>query len=154
MDITLYEFLVFGHITAVAAWVGTDMTLQVLNRRIQAAEPHRRIEFLADIEWLGTRWLTPSSFLVVAFGFGLVAEGNWDLGDFWVSAGLAVFIASFIAGAGFLSPETGRISRLAAERPDDDPEVQRRIGRVLLISRIELILLVLVILDMVVKPGL
>jgi hypothetical protein len=34
------------------------------------------------------------------------------------------------------------------------PEVQRRIGRILLISRIELVLLVLIVLDMVLKPGL
>ena len=32
-------------------------------------------------------------------------------------------------------------------------EVQRRISRVLLFARIELVLLILIVLDMVVKPG-
>ena len=39
------------------------------------------------------------------------------------------------------------------ERGAEDPEVQRRIGRVLWISRIELFFLILIVLDMVVKPG-
>ena len=34
-----------------------------------------------------------------------------------------------------------------------DPEVQQRIGRVVMISRIEFFLLVLIVLDMVLKPG-
>jgi hypothetical protein len=36
----------------------------------------------------------------------------------------------------------------------DSPEVQRRIARVVTISRIELVILIAVILDMVLKPGL
>jgi hypothetical protein len=39
-------------------------------------------------------------------------------------------------------------------RPADDPEVQRRIARVLMVSRVELVLLVLIVLDMIAKPGL
>ena len=36
----------------------------------------------------------------------------------------------------------------------DDPEVQARIARVVMISRIELVLLVLIVLDMVAEAGL
>ena len=70
-----------------------------------------------------------------------------------MTAGLIAFLASAITGAGFLGPETGRISKLAGTKGADDPEVQARISRVFLISRIELVLLVLIVLDMVVKPG-
>jgi hypothetical protein len=78
----------------------------------------------------------------------------WEFSQFWVSAGLTVFLASFITGAGFLGPESGRIGRAAQELGAADLGVQRRIRRVLLISRIELLFLILVIFDMVVKPGL
>ncbi|HKG35400.1 MAG TPA: DUF2269 family protein [Solirubrobacterales bacterium] len=154
MDITLYEWLLFGHILMAATWVGGDVMLQVLNLRIRNAPPERAVDFMGDVEWVGTRLLTPSALVLVALGFGMVAEGNWSLGDFWISFALGVFLFSFAVGAGFLGPESGRISRLAAERPADDPEVQRRIQRVVAISRIELVLLILVILDMVVKPWL
>jgi hypothetical protein len=51
-------------------------------------------------------------------------------------------------------PESGRIGKLGEERGPTDPEVQRRIGRILVISRIEFVLLVLIVLVMVLKPGL
>lgn len=154
MDITTYELLLFGHLLFVVAWVGTDIAMQVLSLRVIAAGPDRTAAFLSDVEWLGTRLLTPSALLVVIFGFGLLSELDYSVGDTWIWLALAAFAASFIAGAGFLGPESGRIGNLVAERGADDPEVQARIRRILLVSRIELVILVLVILDMVVKPGL
>ena len=68
--------------------------------------------------------------------------------------GLAVFFAaSFIAGAAFLGPESGRLAKLTAEKGAEDPDVQRRIRRVVMVSRIELVLLIAIVFDMVVKPG-
>ena len=154
MDITLYEFLLFLHITAAAIWVGGATMLQALYFRMRGAEPRRMVEFMGDVETVGTRLFVPTSLLLVVLGFGLAAEGSWNIGEFWLSFAIAVFLASFITGSAFLGPESGRISRLAAERPPDDPEIRSRIGRVLLVSRIELVLLILVILDMVIKPGL
>jgi hypothetical protein len=40
------------------------------------------------------------------------------------------------------------------QRGPEDPEYQRRLSRIFLISRIELLALILVVLDMAVKPGL
>jgi hypothetical protein len=154
VDLTLYELLLWGHLTFVAAWVGGDIMLQVLSFRVLASSGERRIAFTSDVEWLGLRLLIPAAVLVLLFGIGLVADGDWDMGQLWLIAGLAMFLASAAAGAGFLGPETGRISRLAEERRANAPEVKARIERVLLISRIELVLLVLLILDMIAKPGL
>lgn len=152
MDLTLYEVLLWGHLTFVAAWVGGDIMLQVLSFRAFAGPPERAVSFMADVEWLGLRLLTPASVLVLLFGFGVVAKGDWDLGQLWLVAGLGLFLASALTGAAFLGPETGRIARLAETSGPDSPEVQSRIRRVLLISRIELVLLILLILDMIAKP--
>ena len=152
---TYYEFLLFGHLLFVAVWVGTDVSLQLLAMRARHSGPERMITFLRDVEWLGLRVLNPTALLVALFGILLVIESEaWEFSQFWVSAGIAAFLASAITGAGFLGPETGRLGKLAEERPADDPELQRRIARIFLISRIELVILVLVILDMVTKPGL
>jgi uncharacterized membrane protein len=154
MDITLSEFLLFAHITFAALWVGGDAMLQVISMRARAAGPEQTSQFVKDVEWIGSRYITPSALLVVVFGVWLVLEEPvWEFSQFWVSAGLAVFLASFITGAGFLGPESGRIGKLIDERGPEDAEVQRRIGRILVVSRIELFFLILIVFDMVVKPG-
>ena len=155
MDVTHYELLLFAHLLFVAIWVGGDAMLQVFWIRAVAAGPERKVEFMKDVEWIGGRVLTPSALLVAAFGVWLVLDSPaWEFSQFFVSFGLVVFLASFAAGAGFLGPESGRIGRLADERPVDDPQLQARIARVLLISRIELVFLILVIFAMTAKPWL
>ncbi len=82
------------------------------------------------------------------------SSGAYDLGQGWVTFGFIVWLFSFLVGAGYLGPESGRLSTLAEERRPEDTEYQRRIKRIFVVSRIELLLLVLVVLDMTVKPGL
>jgi hypothetical protein len=100
--------------------------------------------------------IIPTSLTLVALGFVLLHEssGGYDLGLGWVAFGFVVWLLSFIAGAGYLGPESGRLSKLVEERGPEDPEYQRRLARVFVVSRIELMLLILVVLDMAVKPGL
>ena len=148
-----YEFLLFGHLLFVITWVGTDIGLQILSLRA-LARPERAVDFLADVEWLGMRFLMPASLLVLVFGILLVNEIGYDFGDVWILLAFAAFLFSFLLGAGFLGPESGRISKLGAERGPADPDVQRRIRRVLWFSRLELLVLIAIVLDMVVKPGL
>jgi uncharacterized membrane protein len=154
MDITLSEFLLFAHITFAALWIGGDSMIQLFALRARAAGPQRMAELMSDVEWIGLRFLNPVGLLTAVFGIWLVLkEPAWEFSQFWVSAGLAVFLASFITGAGFLGPETGRIRALMEANGAEDPEVQSRIRRVFLVSRIELVFLILIVLDMVVKPG-
>jgi hypothetical protein len=155
-EITLYELLLFAHLSFVAIWVGGDVMLQVFYLRSRSASGERRLGFIEDVEWIGGRILTPSALLVVIFGFGLIgeSEGAYELSQTWVWLGLAAFVASFALGAGFLGPESGRIGKLAEERGVDDPEVERRTARLTLLARLELVMLFAVIFDMVVKPGL
>jgi uncharacterized membrane protein len=155
MDVTRYEVLLFAHLLFMALWVGGDAMLQIFAFRALRAGPERMVVLFRDIEWLGARFLTPVSLLVGGFGVWLVLDSPaWKFSQFFVSFGLAVFLASALTGAGFLGPESGRLSKLADERPADDPEVQARIRRILLISRIELVLLILVIFVMTAKPFL
>jgi uncharacterized membrane protein len=150
---TAYEILLFAHLLFVVTWVGTDICMQVLSFRALRGGPERVVQFSADVEWLGTRLLVPASLLVVLFGSLLVNEAGYDFSQTWIILGFAAFAASFVAGAGFLGPESGRIAKLAAGGADD-AEIKARVRRVLLVSRIELVILIAVILDMVVKPGL
>jgi uncharacterized membrane protein len=152
--ITWYEFALFVHILAAVVWVGGGATTQALAFRIiRADDPRRMAGFAKDVEKIGMFVYMPASILVLAFGFVLVSEGNWSY-DFWVVFGLVVWGLSALTGMLFLGPESGRIGKLIDAHGPEHPEVGARIRRILMISRIEFVLLVAVVFDMVVKPFL
>jgi hypothetical protein len=83
----------------------------------------------------------------------VVGGGGWE----WhggLIGGIVVGARSCVTGAGFLGPQAGKIKKLTDERGPADPEVQQRIRRVLFVARIDNLLLLLVVLDMALKPGL
>ncbi len=150
-----YKWWLAFHILLAVIWVGSNTAIQIFVVRALRAGPDRVAYFASEVEWYGTRVLVPTALALVIIGFILlhVSAGAYDLGQGWVLFGFIVWLFSLIAGAGYLGPESGRLSRLVDERGPDDPEYQRRLSRIFVVSRIELVLLILVVLDMAVKPG-
>ncbi|HEY1237196.1 MAG TPA: DUF2269 family protein [Solirubrobacterales bacterium] len=151
-----YKWFLAFHILFAVVWVGSNTAIQIFVIRATRAEPDKLAYLAREIEWYGTRVLIPSALIVVILGFTLLHEssGAYDLGQGWVLFGFIVFLLSFFVGAGYLGPESGRLSKLLDERGPEDPEYQARLKRIFFVSRIELVLLILVVLDMAVKPGL
>jgi uncharacterized membrane protein len=151
-----YKWLLAFHILLAVVWVGSNTAIQILVIRAKRAGGDRIAYLAGEIEWYGTRVLLPTALTLVILGFILLHEssGAYDLGQGWVLFGFLVWVFSTIVGAGYLGPESGRLGKLVEERGPDDPEYQRRLGRIFIVSRIELVLLILAVLDMTVKPGL
>lgn len=149
-----YELVLFVHVLAAIVWIGGASAIQALAimtiGRGDAVEISR---FSGDAEKIGMRVLMPASIIVVLAGGWLVYDGPWTMGTTWISYSLGLYVLSFLTGAGFLGPESGRISKLTAEHGPEHPDVQRRIRRVLLVSRIELVWLVAIVALMVLKPA-
>jgi hypothetical protein len=98
---------------------------------------------------------TPLSFLVLAFGFGLMQNDQAvDAWPFFVVFALAGWAVSSATGLFFLGPEAKRLGRLMPTRPPDDPEIQHRIRRILTILRIDVVLLLAIVFVMTAKPWL
>ena len=150
---TTYDWYLAFHIFAAAIWVGGNFLTQFygLRARRSTSQEHL-VGFTQDVEWVGTRVLVPTSLILLVLGFLLVHERQWEW-HFWLVAALAVWAASFVTGAAFLGPESGRLAKVIDERGVDSPEARARISRIFLVSRIELLFLILVVFDMVLKPG-
>lgn len=152
LAVSTYQWYLMVHVLMAVVWVGGAHAIQLFAARVlKGGDPLRLAAFSRDVEWIGTRVFIPASFLVLVFGFLLVQEADTGY-PFWVVFGLAVFVFTFLSGALFLGPESGRIGKLVDERGAADPEVQRRIKRILVYSRLDLLLLVLVVVAMVIKP--
>jgi uncharacterized membrane protein len=151
--VTTYTVLLSIHILAAVIWVGGAFLTQIYAIRANmAADPPYMVRFLHETEFIGTRLFLPSSLILVATGFGLIADGDWDF-DLWIILALAAWIASVITGAGFLGPESGRIGAIVEREGPSSPAALARIKRIFLVSRIELTILLLIVIDMVIKPG-
>jgi uncharacterized membrane protein len=150
--VSLYQILLFGHITCAMMWVGTGIGMQVLSVRARRGGPERMVEFLDSVHWVGNRLQGPAALLVVVFGILLVVKGDYGF-RLWIGLALAAVVITFLIAAGYMSPETRRVAQLVGERGSTDALVLARIRRLLLVSRIELLILVAVILNMIVKPG-
>jgi hypothetical protein len=114
--------------------------------------PGRAAEFAGEAERIGMRVFMPSSLALLGLGFWLIHEGQWDY-KLWIILALVGFAASFLTGIGFLAPQSKRLHDEIGRLGADAPEVQARIRRVLTVSRIEAVILVLLVFDMVIKPG-
>lgn len=149
-----YEIALFVHVLAAIVWVGGSIVEQALAARaVRADDPLEVARFSSDAEFIGMRVFLPASLLVVLAGGWMVYDGPWELSTTWVWLGLAIYLLSFLTGLGFLGPESGRINALTAEHGVTHPDVQRRIRRIIVVSRIETGWLLAVVALMVFKPD-
>ena len=150
---TWYTFFKSLHVLAAATWVGGALMIQAYAFRIMRSNDARRTaEFAKDTELISMRLFIPATWVLLLAAIGMMVNLHWSWGQNWVVFGLIAWIVSFIVGAGFLGPETGRIGKIIERDGPDSPEAQWRIRRTLLISRAELVVLIAVVVNMVVKP--
>jgi uncharacterized membrane protein len=149
-----YRSLLFVHVLAAVVWVGGVVLAQVLALRILRTRDAARIAgFVKDFEWVGLRLFLPSTIVIAVVGAALVERGDWGWRHGWLLFSIGIWLVSAVTGAGFFGPETGRIGSLIDAEGVESAGGQRRIRRLLILSRIEAVLLVAVLFSMVAKPG-
>jgi uncharacterized membrane protein len=151
-----YEVMKTIHVLAAVVWVGGGFTTQVYAARIRSQkDPVKLASFAKDIEWVGMRVYTPAALIVLLLGIGMVLEssGSPEFSDLWIILGLVGIAISVIVGATYLGPTSGKLGTLIVERGPEDAEAQQTLARILAISRVDLLILLLIVVDMVVKPG-
>lgn len=150
---TLYELLLFVHVTAAIVWVGGNVTFQFVgSRALASGEPVRIAALGNDAEWVGLRVYTPAALIVVLAGVAMVLEGDVGFSRGWVIAGIAGFAYSFLAGSFYNGPRSRKVAEAIEAGRAGTPEVDDAIRRLLLSSRIELIVLLFVVFNMAAKP--
>jgi hypothetical protein len=145
------EFLLLGHILFAIIWIGSQITTQVLAVRVRKS-PERTLEFLKDIDWLGNRLQGPSAVLTLIFGILLVIVVEWPFA-LWTALGLIGWVAVMAVAGGYLVPQTRKLIALAGQHGIEAPDVQAKLKTVLNVTKVATVLLILIVLDMIAKPG-
>ena len=149
---TWYSFLLFVHVAMAVIWVGGGLMMQFFGiRAAMSGDPSRFATLGADIKWIADRVFIPASLLGFVSGILLVVESDfYGFGDDWIVIGLALYATTFLAGILVLGPEAARVGKLTAA---GSPEAGPRMLRLLLLSRLDLVVLFAMIYDMTVKPD-
>jgi hypothetical protein len=133
---TWYTFFKSVHVVAAALWVGGAAMIQALALRIvRTGDARRQADFAKDTEIVGMRLFIPTTWILLLAGIAMMINLDWSWGQNWI-----------------VGPEGGRIAAVIEREGPASPEVQARIRRILTVSRCELVILVTVIVNMVVKP--
>ena len=149
----LYEWMLALHILMAITWVGGGITGQILVSRMRNSDGPRMVKTAADLEWIGMHVYLPASLVLLAAGIVMVIEGQWGFTTPWVLIGLIGFGATVVTGAAFLGPQIKKVHALVEQRGPEDADVQRQMARLFVLSRIDLAVLILVVIDMAVKPS-
>ncbi|HJR44003.1 MAG TPA: DUF2269 family protein [Actinomycetota bacterium] len=151
---TLYELFKIIHILAASAWVGGALLTQIQAARALKAGGADLEHFMWEQQKVGPKFFAPMSLIVVIAGVVMVVDSGWNFSDLWIVIGIAAFVATFITGMFVLKPRVeGIVELLQGGKSPSDPDVQPKIANLIATARIDLVVLFIVVIDMVIKPG-
>jgi uncharacterized membrane protein len=159
--VTTYNFSVFLHVTAVVVGFGATFAEAITFPVAMNLSP-RHLPYVHRLQLAINQWLTtPALVVVLLTGFYQASDGDWELGDFWLSGSIAiVLILGGLLGAYFI-PEDRRLAamverELEASAGGDvelSQEYLRRARREGIVGALTGLLIVAAIFLMVTKPG-
>lgn len=161
LAITGYEFSVFIHITAVVVGFGATFAESVLFPVAMRMSP-RNLPYVHRLQrTINQFFALPALVIVFATGMYQVSEGDWDFGDIWISASLAIVLAIGLLNVAYFIPADRRLEPMVErevaaagsgeiELSEEYQAAARREG---MAGALTGVLLIVAIFLMVVKPG-
>jgi uncharacterized membrane protein len=151
----LYEFLLTIHILAAVIWVGGGITIHILGRRVLRRGDNTEIyEFSKEINTVAMRLYAPTSLILLVAGILLVNEAGYEFSQLWITLAFIGWGFSFLVGVGYYGPQDKKLQALVVADGPTAPGVVANVRQALMVNSIEILILVLVVVDMTVKPGL
>lgn len=154
-DASTTWFAVFKliHVGVAVFWVGGGVLLAALALRAERSDDPEELATIArQATFVGEKLFAPAGGIVLAMGITLVINQHIGFGTTWVDIGLAGWALSFVTGIAVLAPRARRLVALFDTVGAAAPETQAAIRQILLISRVDVAVLVVVVADMLMKP--
>jgi hypothetical protein len=151
--VSWYELLLTLHILAAALWFGSGIAITVFSLRLLAVEPGAFGAFSAASGWWAARAHPAAALVILLAGIGMVIDADLSFGELWIVLALIGWLALSAVGGALINPAGKRLTE-AYERSGGvlTDDVRPHASRLLTVIRIETVVLILVITDMVVKP--
>lgn len=149
----MYQLLLFAHILSAVIWVGGAFAIQALAFLVSRSNDPMELPRLGrNLEIIGSRVFMPAAIVLFVAGV-LMTIQHWSFGDTWIAISVFLFLLSALAGALYLGPRAKRAAALFDAEGPSSAEARRLIGRLFVVSRLELVSFAVIIGLMVFKPG-
>lgn len=147
-----YELLLSLHILAMATWFGSSLAITAMGFMSLKTGPESFGTFmLPATKWAGKAHPAAGVVLLLT-GFAMVADADYSFDAWLILAVVGLVVAMGIGGGLIGRTADGLVKRMEAGSMTAE-ELTTGARQLLLYTRIELVILVLVIVDMVAKPG-
>jgi len=141
------------HVGVAIFWIGGGLLLTVLAMRAErAGDPEEITRIARQAAFAGEKLFAPAGLVVLAMGITMVINDRIGFGTTWVIIGLVGYALTFTTGIALLAPLSKKVASLSDSVGPTAPETQAVIGRLLLVARVDIAVLLLVVGDMLVKP--
>jgi len=141
------------HVGFAAIWIGGGFLLTVLGLIAERQnDPDELAAVARQAALVGEKLFSPAAGIVLLAGIAMMINTDWGWNHFWIVAGLVGFASTFVTGIGVLAPRSKKLHALMQTAGPLAPETQAEIKSILLIARFDIAVLLLVVVDMVVKP--
>ena len=141
------------HVLAALTWIGGGVLLVILGAiAVRKNDPEEMVTVARQAALVGQRLFAPAGGIVVLMGIAMMLNTNWGWGKFWIIVGLVGYATTAVIGSAVLGPLAEKIVATTEEKGATHPETIALVQRILLIARLDMLMLVLVVVDMVVKP--
>jgi len=138
----MYELWLAVHIVCAVVWAGGAVAIQILGRMYAASgDVAAMLDFNRRAVRLATWLFAPLAVVLIVAGVLLVEEVGYEYTAPWIVLGFLGLVFSLAVGVGYSSWEARRIDAAAGVR------------RVLAVNALQVLVLLLVVVDMAVKPG-
>ena len=150
----MYDLYLAVHILCAVLWVGGGVSVHVLGRWVaKEGDPERMVAFNRDAVKLGNVFYAPLALVLIVVGVLLVEEVGYEYSELWIALGFLGWLFSLAVWLGFYAQESRKVEAAVLADGPASERAQAGISRILLVNAIEITVLVLVVIDMAVKPG-
>ena len=152
--ISTYTVLLAIHILCAVIWVGGGVHAHIIGRlAMKSGDRQKMLAYTYEAEFVGNRIFAPASIILLVAGIFLVSKAGYDQSDLWIGLAYAAWITSFLIGVFYYS-RSGKIRDAAiAEEGVDGPRFLANFKQTMTVNAIETGILLLVVIDMAIKPG-
>jgi uncharacterized membrane protein len=149
----MYQLILYVHIVSALIWAGGAFAIQALAVLVSRSDDPIELPRLGrNLEIIGSRVFAPAAVVLFLAGAVMTIQ-KWSFGQTWIAVSVGLWILSAVAGAIYLGPRAKRVVALFEAEGPSSVEARQLIGRLFLVSRLELVSFAVIVALMVFKPG-